>query len=116
MPTDAQLTLHLLRVSEEEGDPIPPPPVAPNLEETKRAIREAQDPQALDAPKNPEVEDATKPQRVRTAAKKTKSKTKGAFKKIARKLAGMGSDVAVVGEERKVGYPQGQLTPAPWQD
>lgn len=104
MPTDAQLTLHLLRVSEAERDPLPVPPVAPALEDTKEAIREVkneEDKSDTSSQKLPGTVDPA-PKGVRKAAKQTRSKTKGVFRKLGRKIAGMGSDVAVVGEERKV--------------
>lgn len=114
VPTDAQLTLHLLRVSEEVGEPLPPPPVAPALEETKKAIRDTQDPHGIEAAK--EAQEAEDTRGMKKAAKKTKSKTKGAFKKIARKMAGMGSDVAVVGEEKKRGKIDTLVLKAKWGD
>lgn len=110
--------LHLLRVSEAEGDPIPLPPVAPSLEEAKAAIREVQDPDGVQAAKDAELKKAQDDEKkMKKVTKKTKAKTKGAFKKVARKLAGMGSDVAVVGEERKLrGKIDGLVLKAKWGD
>jgi hypothetical protein len=110
VPTDAQLTLHLLRVSEAERDPLPVPPIAPALEDTKEAIR-----QSRSSEDGSEVDPA--PKGVRKAAVKTKTKTKGVFRKIARKLAGMGSEVTIVGEERKLrGKIDSLVLKAKWGD
>lgn len=95
MPTDAQLVLHLLRVSEAEGDPLPAPPSAPAVEAVEEVVR---DPHGLG-----EEDEPTHPPR--TAAK---AKNKGLFKRVARRLAGMGSDVSVDGSKglvRKQGEP-----------
>ncbi|EJT49738.1 hypothetical protein A1Q1_01094 [Trichosporon asahii var. asahii CBS 2479] len=112
VPTNAQLTLHLLRASEAEGNPLPLPPVAPTLEEANEAINDEEDGVKTKAAKaaasdtkagkalssgNPDNNKG-----VRKAAKKTGGKTKSLFKRAARKLAGMGSDVTVVGEESGV--------------
>lgn len=72
--------------------------MTPALEDTKEAIREY--PREGSDQSGATVD--TEPKGVRKAAKRTKNKTKGVFRKIARKLAGMGNDVVVVGEERKV--------------
>lgn len=110
VPTNAQLTLHLLRASEAERNPLPLPPVAPTLEEANEAINEDEGEGATAKAAKAAASD-TKAGRelssrnpdnhkgVRKAAKKTGGKTKSLFKRAARKLAGMGSDVTVVGEE-----------------
>lgn len=108
VPTNAQLTLHLLRASEAEGNPLPLPPVAPTLEEANEAVNEEDGTKtkaakaAVSDTKAGQALSSGNPENnkgVRKAAKKTGSKTKSLFKRAARKLAGMGSDVTVVGEE-----------------
>ncbi|BEI94984.1 uncharacterized protein CcaverHIS019_0705650 [Cutaneotrichosporon cavernicola] len=112
VPTDAQLALHLLRVSEAEGDPLPTPPVAPALEATKEAVSQAT-PSAPDL----EVEADAAPTPAHKAAVKSRKKTRGVFRKLVRRLASMGSDVAFVGEERKLkGKIDSLVLKAKWGD
>ncbi|CAK9782310.1 hypothetical protein CC85DRAFT_254875 [Cutaneotrichosporon oleaginosum] len=125
VPTDAQLVLHLLRVSEAEKDPLPAPPIYPTLEDTKDVIREKTGDNAGDivggeaavgAPTSAEGAEPP-PQGVKKVTATTKRKTKGAFKRIARKIAGMGSDVTVVGKEKKLrGKIDSLVLKAKWGD
>ncbi|GMK59490.1 hypothetical protein CspeluHIS016_0800960 [Cutaneotrichosporon spelunceum] len=97
VPTDAQFTLYLLRANERERDPLPAPPVTPALEATKEAIRQAAGTGVSEAL---EASDMHMP--AHEATKPKKKKKKGLFRKLVRQLAGIGSDVALVGDERKL--------------
>jgi hypothetical protein len=92
VPTDAQLVLHLLRVSEAEGDPLPAPPNAPAVEDADPVVP---DPHGLGVENHPP----------RKAAKAT---SKDIFKRVARKLAGMGNDFAIDGSKGMVRVYTGQ--------
>lgn len=109
-PTNAQLTLHLLRVSEDLKTPLPPPPENKDIKSAKKTLQDT-------SPANPsgaevaaekrQIEDSSNP--VEKVAEKTKAKSKhhlsNAFKKLSKKLAGVHGDVAVDGRTKPVSLP-----------
>lgn len=102
-PTNAQLTLHLLRVSEDLKTPLPPPPENKDIKSAKKTLKDtspANPSGAAVAAEKREIEESNNP------AEKTKAKTKhhlsNAFKKISKKLAGVHGDVAVDGNTKPV--------------
>ncbi|KAL7421556.1 hypothetical protein Q5752_003325 [Cryptotrichosporon argae] len=106
VPTDAQLTLHLLRVGEALGTPLPRPPPAPLEGTPKEAIKDTT-PATITADDHAEVEEAAEEGGVAEKATKAKVKTKshilGAFKAVGKKMAGFHGDVAVDGARKKIG-------------
>ncbi|KAK4686220.1 hypothetical protein P7C73_g3921, partial [Tremellales sp. Uapishka_1] len=106
VPSDAQLTLHVLRVAEALNAPLPNAPPAP-LEGTPKAAIKDSTPATVTADDEAEIEEAEEQGgmvEVATKAKhQTKSKVIGAFKGVSRKLAGFHGDVSVDGKEKNIG-------------
>ncbi|KAK4684455.1 hypothetical protein P7C73_g5722, partial [Tremellales sp. Uapishka_1] len=106
VPTDAQLTLHVLRVAEVLNAPLPRPPNAPLEGTPKEAIKDSSpanmnedDDAAIDA-----AEEEGGVKEVATKAKhKTKEKLMGAFKGVSKRMAAIGGDVSVDGKEKNIG-------------
>ncbi|KAI9639865.1 uncharacterized protein MKK02DRAFT_18941 [Dioszegia hungarica] len=106
VPTDAQLTLHLLRVAESLDNPLPRAPAAPLEGSPKEAIKDTS-PEKVTEDDDAEIEQAinegSKAEEIMVKAKvKTKSHVLGAFKGIGKKMAGFRGDVAVDGEQKVV--------------
>lgn len=104
-PTNAQLTLHLLRVSEDLKTPLPPPPENKDIKSAKKTLKDtspANPSGAAVAAEKREIEESN------STAEKTKAKTRhhlsNAFKKISKKLAGVHGDVAVDGNTKPVSF------------
>ncbi|KAK8864161.1 hypothetical protein IAR55_001407 [Kwoniella newhampshirensis] len=104
VPTDAQLTLHLLRVSEALNAPLPRPPPPPLKGTPKEAIKDTS-PATVTAEDDAEVLQAEEEGGVTEAAVKAKHKTKshilGAFKSAGKKMAAFHGDVAVDGTKKQ---------------
>jgi hypothetical protein len=104
VPTNDQLVLHLLRVGEREGHPLPRPPPPP-LEGTPKEhmADNAPDPDAelVDDEGNPmDVDDLGTKDKV---MHKSKSRIIGGLKKMSKRVAGIGADVTVDGVKKQVG-------------
>ncbi|WVF71771.1 hypothetical protein IAT40_006579 [Kwoniella sp. CBS 6097] len=104
VPTDAQLTLHLLRVAEALNAPLPRPPAPPLKGTPKEAIKDTT-PATVTAEDDAEVLQAEEEGGLTEVATKAKHKTKshilGAFKAAGKKMAGIGGDVAVDGTKKQ---------------
>ncbi|WWC89593.1 uncharacterized protein L201_004518 [Kwoniella dendrophila CBS 6074] len=104
VPTDAQLTLHLLRVAEALNAPLPRPPPAPLEGTPKEAIKDTT-PATVTADDDAEVAEAEEEGGLTEAATKAKHKTKshilGAFKAAGKKMAAFHGDVAVDGSKKQ---------------
>lgn len=105
VPTDAQLTIHLLRVAEALETPLPVPPPPPLKGTPKEAIKDSS-PADLNEEDEAEIEEAEEQGGAKEAAVKTKHKTKGAilglFRHGGKKAAGAGGDVSVDGKGKRV--------------
>ncbi|EIW70937.1 hypothetical protein TREMEDRAFT_73606 [Tremella mesenterica DSM 1558] len=106
VPTDAQLTLHLLRVGEALGTPLPRPPPPPLKGSPKEAIKDTA-PTDITADDEAEVEAAEEEGGAKEVAVKAKTKTKSHFLSLfrgaGRKAAGFRGDVAVNGKRKTIG-------------
>lgn len=104
VPTNDQLVLHLLRVGERAGHPIPRPPPPPLAGSPKEQIKDnAPDPddELVDDNGNPiSVDDLGAKDK---AVHKSKSKLVTGLKHLSKKVAGVGADVTVDGVKKKVG-------------
>ncbi|OCF31032.1 hypothetical protein I316_07303 [Kwoniella heveanensis BCC8398] len=104
VPTDAQLTLHLLRVAEALNSPLPRPPPPPLKGTPKEAIKDTT-PATVTAEDDAEVLEAEQEGGLTEAATKAKHKTKshilGAFKAAGKKMAAFHGDVAVDGTKKQ---------------
>ncbi|WWD17538.1 hypothetical protein CI109_101979 [Kwoniella shandongensis] len=104
VPTDAQLTLHLLRVSEALNAPLPRPPAPPLKGTPKEAIKDTS-PASMTAEDDAEMLEAEGEGGVTEAAVKAKHKTKshilGVFKSAGKKMAAFHGDVAVDGTKKQ---------------
>ncbi|WRT66094.1 uncharacterized protein IL334_003047 [Kwoniella shivajii] len=104
VPTDAQLTLHLLRVAEALNAPLPRPPPPPLEGTPKEAIKDTT-PVTDTAEDDAEIAAAEEEGGLTEAATKAKHKTKshimGAFKAAGKKMAGFHGDVAVDGTKKQ---------------
>ncbi|WVQ99136.1 hypothetical protein IAU59_006268 [Kwoniella sp. CBS 9459] len=104
VPTDAQLTLHLLRVAEALNAPLPRPPPPPLKGTPKEAIKDTT-PATVTAEDDAEVLEAEQEGGITEVATKAKHKTKahilGAFKAAGKKMAGFHGDVAVDGTKKQ---------------
>ncbi|ORY32602.1 hypothetical protein BCR39DRAFT_564238 [Naematelia encephala] len=100
VPTDQQLTLHLLRVAEALGTPLPRPPPPPLAGTPKEAIKDTT-PATVTADDDAEVEEAEEEGGVTEMATKAKVKSKGhimgMFQKAGKKMAAFHGDVSVDG-------------------
>ncbi|ODN79884.1 hypothetical protein L202_03778 [Cryptococcus amylolentus CBS 6039] len=105
VPTDAQLTLHLLRVTEALGTPLPRPPPPPLAGSPKEAIADTT-PATHTAEDDQELLEAQKEGGTTEAAVKAKHKTKthltNAFRSAGKHLAGFRGDVSVDGARKQV--------------
>ncbi|ODN79885.1 hypothetical protein, variant [Cryptococcus amylolentus CBS 6039] len=106
VPTDAQLTLHLLRVTEALGTPLPRPPPPPLAGSPKEAIADTT-PATHTAEDDQELLEAQKEGGTTEAAVKAKHKTKthltNAFRSAGKHLAGFRGDVSVDGARKQIG-------------
>lgn len=106
VPTDTQLTLHLLRVTEALGKPLPRPPPPPLSGTPKEAIKDTT-PAAVTADDDAEVLEAAQEGATAEVAAKTKHKTKshitGVFKSAGKHMAGFRGDVKVDGARKQIG-------------
>ncbi|WVW83609.1 hypothetical protein I302_105630 [Kwoniella bestiolae CBS 10118] len=104
VPTDAQLTLHLLRVAEALNSPLPRPPPPPLEGTPKEAIKDTT-PATVTAEDDVEVLEAEEEGGLTEATAKAKHKTKshilGAFKSVGKKMAAFNGDVAVDGSKKQ---------------
>ncbi|KIR55879.1 hypothetical protein I315_01761 [Cryptococcus gattii Ru294] len=105
VPTDTQLTLHLLRVTEALGKPLPRPPPPPLSGTPKEAIKDTT-PATVTAEDDAEVLQAEQEGGTAEVAAKTKHKTKshiaGVFKSAGKHMAGFRGDVMVDGARKQV--------------
>ncbi|WVO22305.1 uncharacterized protein IAS62_003635 [Cryptococcus decagattii] len=106
VPTDTQLTLHLLRVTEALGKPLPRPPPPPLSGTPKEAIKDTT-PATVTAEDDAEVLQAEQEGGTAEVAAKTKHKTKshiaGVFKSAGKHMAGFKGDVMVDGARKQIG-------------
>ncbi|KAL0250702.1 hypothetical protein I308_102885 [Cryptococcus tetragattii IND107] len=106
VPTDTQLTLHLLRVTEALGKPLPRPPPPPLSGTPKEAIKDTT-PATVTAEDDAEVLQAEQEGGTAEVAAKTKHKTKshiaGVFKSAGKHMAGFRGDVMVDGARKQIG-------------
>ncbi|CAD6577000.1 MAG: hypothetical protein TREMPRED_001836 [Tremellales sp. Tagirdzhanova-0007] len=106
VPTDQQLTLHLLRVAEALNSPLPRPPPPPLKGTPKEAIKDTT-PASISAEDDAELVEAQEEggitQAAATAKHKTKSHFLGVFQKAGKKMAGFHGDVAVDGAKKQFG-------------
>ncbi|ORX36894.1 hypothetical protein BD324DRAFT_627598 [Kockovaella imperatae] len=105
VPTDQQLTLHLLRVAEALQTPLPRPPPPPLKGTPKEAIKETT-PASMDPEEEAVLLEADKDSGMKPAEKakvKTKSHIITAFQKAGKKLAGFHGDVSVDGAKKQIG-------------
>ena len=104
VPTNDQLVIHLLRVGEKEGHPLPRPPSPPLAGTPKEQMKDnAPDPDAelVDDDGNPiDVDDLAMKDKV---MHKSKSRLIGGLKKMSKRVAGIGADVTVDGVKKQVG-------------
>ncbi len=116
VPTDSQLTLHLLRVAEAINHPLPRPPPPPLKGTPKEAIKDTT-PATVTADDEAEIEEAEDQGGFTEAAVKTKHKTKekilGVFKSAGKTMAGFHGDVSVDGTKKKVGFMLSDSTDLP---
>lgn len=96
-PTNAQLTLHLLRVAEDLNEPLPAPPAPPTEGAPEAALN---DPTPVGGEAKPGTEGETS--QTKKQGKKVKHLLGGAFKKASRKIAGFKGDVSVDNKTKKV--------------
>ena len=104
VPTNDQLVLHLLRVGERQGVPLPRPPPPPLSGTPKEQIKDnAPDPddELVDEDGNRiDVNDLAMKDKV---MHKSKSKIVGGLKSLSKRVAGIGADVTVDGVKKQVG-------------
>ena len=104
VPTNDQLVLHLLRVGERQGVPLPRPPPPPLSGTPKEQIKDnAPDPddELVDEEGNRiDVDDLGMKDK---AMHKSKSKVIGGLKSLSKRVAGIGADVTVDGVKKQVG-------------
>ncbi|WVQ82424.1 hypothetical protein IAT38_004552 [Cryptococcus sp. DSM 104549] len=109
VPTDAQLTLHLLRVTEAMNVPLPRPPPPPLEGTPKEAIKDTT-PADVTAEDDAELRDAEEEGGTTEIAVKAKHKTKshlmGMFKHAGKTMAGFRGDVAVDGTRKQARIEQ----------
>jgi hypothetical protein len=107
-PTNAQLTLHLLRVSEDLGSPLPPPP--DNTDNVKKALQDTSPVNQSGNEKRAELKEIENDSGSKVEEGVQKSAVKGrhhignAFKKISKKLAVLRGDVVVDGGHKQVSF------------
>jgi hypothetical protein len=106
-PTNAQLTLFLLRAAEDIGDPLPPPPTAPASGSQTKALSDTQPTeQAGDEDMELARQKEADGKKVEAARHKTRAKAKRtlttAFRKVGKKVAAFRGDVAVDGQEKPI--------------
>nr|ODN82538.1 hypothetical protein L203_05347 [Cryptococcus depauperatus CBS 7841] len=107
VPTDAQLTLHLLRVTEALGKPLPRPPPPPLKGTPKEAIKDTtpatvtaeDDAEVLEAEEKGKTAEAT----MAKVKHKTKSHITNVFKSAGKHMAGFRGDVSVDGARKQIG-------------
>jgi hypothetical protein len=104
VPTNDQLVLHLLRVGENHGTPLPrpkPPPLAGTPKEALKDNAPNPDDELVDEDGNPiSVEDLGAKDKV---MHKSKSKLVHGLKSLSKRVAGIGADVTVDGVKKQVG-------------
>jgi hypothetical protein len=104
VPTNDQLVLHLLRVGENTGHPLPRPPPPPLAGTAKEQIKDnAPDPddELVDDDGNHITVDELGVKD--KAMHKTKTKFIGGLKSLSKRVAGIGADVTVDGVKKQVG-------------
>ena len=105
VPTDQQLTLHILRVAEALQTPLPRPPPPPLKGTPKEAIKDTT-PVTVTAEDDAELLEAESEGGMTEMAEKAKHKTKshflGMFQKAGKKMAGFHGDVSVDGTRKQV--------------